>query len=200
VINNLGGIGTSVTAIMLIASDLSCFFRFGTTMTAADFRITGDLRLIGSFGIICFGLVGLELASIMGDEIQDPGRTLPGALAGRSAVRYFVYRRNADFAPGREQTGYRGLQGVVQAVSHMAEQVQVPGSSPPSPWYSAFPLPESPRLGFLARRDSFRCRSRSVLAGGLGKLHKRFATPYVALIVHASFSAIFLAMSLSAPE
>ncbi len=36
---------------------------------------------MGAFGVICFGLVGLELASVMGDEIQDPRRTLPGAVA-----------------------------------------------------------------------------------------------------------------------
>ena len=53
--------------------------RFGTTVTAADFRIPADPRFVlNSFGVICFGLVGLELASVMGDEIRDPQKTLPG--------------------------------------------------------------------------------------------------------------------------
>ncbi len=126
-INNLGGIGTSVTAIMLIGLGLVVLFRFGTTMTAADFRITGDLRLIGSFGIICFGLVGLELASIMGDEIQDPGRTLPGAVGWGgllSGILYIGATLTLLLAVSKQDIGV--LQGVVQAVSHMAEQVQVP--------------------------------------------------------------------------
>src|SRR5438094_660880 len=89
----------------------------------------------------------------------------------------------------------RGL-GVVKAVSHMAEQVQVPWIVSPfalvlsisiagiaSAWLSG-----SARIPFVAGLDLY-------LPEGLGKLHKRFATPYVALIVHASFSAIFLAMS-----
>ncbi len=88
-VNNLGGIGTSLTAITLIGLGLVVLFRFGTAMTAADFRVTGDVRLIGSFGVICFGLVGLELASIMGDEIQDPRRTLPRAVGWGAFSRVF---------------------------------------------------------------------------------------------------------------
>src|SRR5205823_4847712 len=117
-INNLGGIGTAITAIMLIGLGLVVLFRFGTTMTAADFRITGDLRLIGSFGIICFGLVGLELASIMGDEIQDPGRTLPGAVGWGGLVSGILYvgaTLTLLLAVSKQDIGV--LQGVVQAVS-----------------------------------------------------------------------------------
>src|ERR1019366_8923103 len=56
--------------------------RFGAGITAADFKIPANPRFVlNSFGVICFGLVGLELASVMGDEIQDPRRTLPGAVA-----------------------------------------------------------------------------------------------------------------------
>jgi len=57
--NNLGGIGTAIPLRTLIAR-IVVLFRFGTTMTAADFRISGDIRLIGSFAVICFGLVGLD--------------------------------------------------------------------------------------------------------------------------------------------
>jgi len=49
-------------------------------------------------------------------------------------------------------------------------------------------LSGSARIPFVAGLDSY-------LPEGLGKLHPRYATPYVALIVHASLSAIFLAMS-----
>src|SRR5207245_11608850 len=49
-------------------------------------------------------------------------------------------------------------------------------------------LAGSARIPFVAGLDSY-------LPQGLGKLHPRYATPYVALIVHASLSAMFLAMS-----
>src|SRR2546430_13600066 len=50
--------------------------RFGTSVTTADFRVPADPRFVlNSFGVICFGLVGLELASVMGDEIESPQKT-----------------------------------------------------------------------------------------------------------------------------
>ena len=196
-VNNLGGIGTAITAVTLIGLGIVVLFRFGTTMNAADFRISGDIRLIGSFGVICFGLVGLELGSIMGDEIQDPRRTLPsavgwgGLLAG---VLYFGATLTLLLAVNKQNIGV--LQGVVQGVSHMAEQVKVPWIVSPfafvlsisiagiaSAWLSG-----SARIPFVAGLDLY-------LPEGLGKLHKKYATPYVALIVHASLSAIFLGMS-----
>jgi amino acid transporter len=78
----------------------------------------------------------------------------------------------------------------------MAEQVKLPWIVAPfalvlsisivgisSAWLSG-----SARIPFVAGLDSY-------LPEGLGKLHPKYATPYVALIVHASFSALFLAMS-----
>ena len=83
-INNIGGIGTGSPRRRLIGLGVIMCSRFGTTITAADFRIPANPRFVlNAFGVICFGLVGLELASVMGDEIQDPQRTcrvrLPGA-------------------------------------------------------------------------------------------------------------------------
>src|SRR5271168_3218749 len=81
-INNLGGLGTFVAAGLLIGLGIVIWLRFGTTVTWADFKIPANPRFVlNSFGVICFGLVGLELASIMGDEIENPRKTLPGAVA-----------------------------------------------------------------------------------------------------------------------
>jgi glutamate:GABA antiporter len=196
-VNNLGGIGTGVTAITLIGLGILVTLRFGTKMTAAEFQISGDVRLLGSFGVICFGLVGLELASVMGDEIEDPRRTLPGAVAWGgiiSGVLYIGATLTLLLAVSKQDIGV--LQGVVQAVSHMAEQVKASWIVSPfafvlsisiagiaSAWLSG-----SARIPFVAGLDSY-------LPEGLGKLHPEYATPYVALIVHGTLSAVFLAMS-----
>ncbi|HEY7615202.1 MAG TPA: APC family permease, partial [Terriglobales bacterium] len=72
-LNNLGGIGTGIAAATLIGLGLVIWLRFGTTVSPAEFRIPADPKFVlNSFGVICFGLVGLELASVMGDEIRDP--------------------------------------------------------------------------------------------------------------------------------
>jgi amino acid transporter len=196
-VNNLGGIGTVITATTLIGLGILVLSRFGTSMSAADFRIPGDVRLFGSFGVICFGLVGLELASIMGDEIQDPRRTLPGAVAWGGLICGILFigaTLTLLLAVRKQDIGV--LQGVVQAVTHMADQLKVPWIVPPfafvlcisiagiaSAWFAG-----SARIPFVAGLDSY-------LPEGLGKLHTQYGTPYVALIVHATLSAAFLAMS-----
>jgi len=196
-VNNLGGIGTAITAATLIILGAIVASRFGITVKAADFRIPGDIRLVGAFGVICFGLVGLELASVMGDEIQDPKRTLPGAVAlggVTCGVLYIGATLTLLMAIPKNQIGV--LAGVMQAVSQMASQVGVSWIASPfalvlslsiagiaSAWLSG-----SARIPFVAGLDSY-------LPEGLGKLHPRYATPYVALMVHASLSALFLAMS-----
>ena len=61
-VNNLGGIGTGVAAAALIGLGIVVWLRFGTTITVADFRIPTNPRFVlNSFGVICFGLVGLNL-------------------------------------------------------------------------------------------------------------------------------------------
>jgi len=125
-INNLGAIGTFVAAAVLIGLGFVIWSRFGTTITRADFAVPANPKFVlNSFGVICFGLVGLELASVMGDEIQDPRRTLPGAVAlggVLSGALYIGATLTLLIAVGKN---VNVLQGIVQAVTHMAERVGV---------------------------------------------------------------------------
>ena len=91
-LNNAGAIGTFVAAAVLIGLGITVWSRFGTSVTAADFQIPRDPRFVlNSFGVICFGLVGLELASVMGDEIRDPQKTLPAAVAWGGMISGALY-------------------------------------------------------------------------------------------------------------
>ncbi len=194
-INNLGGIGTGVAASALIGLGLIMYFRFGTTVTAADFRIPANPRfLLNSFGVICFGLVGLELASVMGDEIKDPQKTLPGAVAwggALSGVMYIATTLTLLIAVSKSEINV--LQGIVQAVSHMAARVNAAWIVAPfalmlsisiagigSAW-----LAGSARIPFVAGLDSY-------MPSWLGKTHPRYATPYAALIVQGVVSGILV--------
>ena len=132
-INNLGGIGTMIAALALVGLGIVVWLRFGTSVTAADFQIPANPRFVlNSFGVICFGLVGLELASIMGDEIRDPERTLPGAVAWGgvlSGLLYIAATLTLLIAVSRNDISV--LQGIVQAVSRMADRVGVGWIVPP---------------------------------------------------------------------
>jgi len=195
--NNLGAIGTFIAAAVLIGLGIVIWSRFGSNITAADFKIPANPRFVlNSFGVICFGLVGLELASVMGDEIQDPSRTLPGAVTWGgvlSGALYIGATLTLLVAVGKN---VNVLQGIVQAVSHMAARVGVAWITVPfalmlslsiagigSAWMGG-----SARIPFVAGLDSY-------MPSWLGKVHPRYATPHAALIVQAVVSALLVIMN-----
>jgi len=60
-INNVGAIGTFVAAAVLMGLGVIVWSKFGTTVTWADFKIPAKPSFVlNSFGVICFGLVGLD--------------------------------------------------------------------------------------------------------------------------------------------
>jgi amino acid transporter len=197
-LNNIGAIGTFVAAAVLIGLGITVAARFGTTVTAADFRIPADPRFVlNSFGVICFGLVGLELASVMGDEIRDPQKTLPPAVALGGVVSGALYigaTLTLLIAVGKNDINV--LQGIVQAVSHLAGRVGVAWIIAPfavmlslsiagigSAWMGG-----SARIPFVAGLDSY-------MPSWLGKVHPKYATPHAALIVQAIVSLILIVIN-----
>jgi amino acid transporter len=193
-INNLGAMGTFIAAAVLIGLGAVIWARFGSTMTRADFAIPSNPKFVlNSFGVICFGLVGLELASVMGDEIQDPRRTLPGAvvLGGvLSGALYIGATLSLLIAVGKN---VNVLQGIVQAVTHMAARVGVGGITIPfaillslsiagigSAWMGG-----SARIPFVAGLDSY-------MPSWLGNVHPRFRTPYAALVLQGIVSGLLV--------
>ena len=194
-INNLGGIGTGVAAALLIGLGIVVWSRFGTTVTAADFKFPANPRFVlNSFGVICFGLVGLELASVMGDEIENPRKTLPGAVAWGGILSGLLYvGATLTLLVAVSKDSISVLQGIVQAVSLMAGRVGVGWIVAPFAFLLSLSiagigsawLGGSARIPFVAGLDSY-------MPSWLGKIHPKYATPYAALIVHAVVSMILV--------
>jgi amino acid transporter len=197
-LNNLGAIGTGIAAAVLIGLGIIIGLRFGTSVTAADFQIPANPRFVlNSFGVICFGLVGLELASVMGDEIQDPERTLPGAVAWGGVLSGLLYiGATLTLLIAVSKNDISVLQGIVQAVSQMAGRVGLGWIVAPfalmlslsiagigSAWMGG-----SARIPFVAGLDSY-------MPSWLGKVHSRYATPYAALIVQAVVSLVLVVIN-----
>ncbi|HEV2492197.1 MAG TPA: APC family permease [Terriglobia bacterium] len=197
-INNVGSIGTGIAAVVLIALGIAVVEHSGTALTAADFHLPGNMRsLLNSFGVMCFGLVGLELASVMGDEISEPQHTLPSAVAWGGVISGALYiAATLTLLVAVSKSNINVLEGIVQAVSHMAASVGAGWILPPfalmlsisiagigSAW-----LAGSARIPFVAGLD--RC-----LPEWLGKVHPRYGTPYAALIVHAAVSTVLVLVS-----
>jgi len=200
-INNVGAIGTFVAAAVLIGLGAIVWLRFGTSITSADFQIPANPRFVlNSFGVICFGLVGLELASVMGDEIDNPRKILPGAVAWGGVLSGLLYiGATLTLLIAVSKQDISVLQGIVQAVSHMASRVNANWIVAPFAFLlsvsiagigSAW-LAGSARIPFVAGLDSY-------MPSWLGKVHPRYATPYAALIVHAIVSMILVVVNFTA--
>ncbi|MCI0404064.1 MAG: APC family permease [Acidobacteria bacterium] len=197
-VNNLGGVGTALAAVVLIGLGIYSITQRGSSLTAASFSVVGaNWKLISGFGTICFALVGLELASIMGDEIEEPRKILPGAVLWGgiiSGVLYVGATLAVLLAVRPEEIGV--VQGILQAISKMAGDFGLAWSVPPialvlsisiagiaSAW-----LAGAARIPFVAGLDNY-------LPSALGRVHPRFGSPHIALIVTAALSSLFLAIS-----
>src|SRR5208282_1519214 len=197
-VNNAGAVGTAVAAAVLGGLAVLVLARHGSALAGADFRFaSGDWTVVNTFGIICFGLVGLELGSVMGDEIRDSERSVPrGVLWGGVASGLLYIGATLAVLLALPRTRIGAVQGILQAVTEMAESVGLGWLVSPvalvltisiagiaSAWLSG-----SARIPFVAGLDRY-------LPASLGRLHPRYGTPYVALIVHAVLSGLFAGMS-----
>lgn len=197
-INNFGGLGAIFSALVLIGLGVFVAVRFGTGLSASDFGFPADARsALNSFGVICYALVGLELASVMGDEIENPRRTLPGAVAWGGVLSGILYvGATLTLLMALSKTKISVLQGVVQAVSAMGERVHAAWIVAPFAFLLSLSiagigsawLGGSARIPFVAGLDSY-------MPAWLGKLHPRYATPYAALLVHATISLVLIILN-----
>jgi glutamate:GABA antiporter len=196
-INNLGAVGTFIAAGVLIGLGVVIWSRFGTTITFADFKIPPNPKFVlNSFGVICFGLVGLELASVMGDEIQDPRRILPGAVAWGGVISGALYVGATLTLLVAIGKNVNILQGVVQAVTQMAARVGGGWITIPFALLLSFSIAGigsawiggCSRIPFVAGLDSY-------MPSWLGKVHPQYATPYAALILQGIVSAVLVVLN-----
>lgn len=197
-VNNIGGLGTLAAAIVLILLGAVSVFKFGVSLPASSFRVQKlDIGALSTFGLVCFGLVGLELGCVMGDEIRDPLKSVPrGVLYGGilSAVQYLGATLALLLAI--PQTDMKVLQGVLQGVDRMTGRlslswlllplavllmISVIGAT--SAWLSG-----SARILFVSGIDQY-------LPKMFGKLHPKHDTPYVAIMGIAFLSSCLIAMS-----
>src|SRR5207247_5002478 len=155
--------------------------------------------VLNCFGVVGFGLVGWELASVMGDEIANPQKTLAGAVAWGGLLSGLLYiGATLTLLIAVSKSDISVLQGIVQAVGNMASRVGVSWIVAPFAFLLSISiagigsawLGGSARIPFVAGLDSY-------MPAWLGRIHPKYATPYAALIVHATVSLILVVLNFS---
>lgn len=198
-VNNSGGWGTLIGGTVLVALASAAVWRHGSALPASSFALHGlDWTIMSSFGVICFGLVGLELGPVMGDEIRDPQRSVPRGVMWGGVLSGLIYLSTTVAlllsVPPQE---VKVVQGVLQAVDKITASgvggrwiltalaivlaVAIAGST--SAWLSG-----GARIIFVSGIDRY-------LPKAMGKVHPKFATPHVALITMTLLSSLLVSMS-----
>ena len=197
-INNLGALGTIGGAAMICVLAGFTLLHSGSAIHPADLKTDlHDWRLFAAFGTICYSLIGLDLASIMGDEIKDPRRNLPISILIGGLIAGFIYfgtTLSMLIAMPQKEIGV--LAGILQAISVMSLRTGIVGVVAPlafleciailgtaSAWFSG-----AARLPFVAGVDRY-------LPPIIGRVHPRYHTPYVSLILFAILSSLLIATS-----
>jgi amino acid transporter len=193
---NVGAIASWIPITLLIVLGLAAWARFGpaTSMSPSSFVPSVSLKDVIFWSTIAYAYSGVESASVMGDEIEDPRRTVPRAVIAAAVVITVLYLVGTlcillAVPPGQVS----GLQGIMQAVQAASDRVGAGWLTPPvaacmaismlggtAAWFAA-----TARLPFVAGLDRF-------LPPAFGAIHPRWGTPYVALLVQAGFAAVFI--------
>lgn len=198
-LHNLGALGTWLPIAILFGIAATAWDRFGsaTSFTPAAMTPHMHFRDVLFMATIVYALGGSESASFLGDEVKDARRNLPrGLLAGGAFVTtgYILGTVAVLIALPAHQVS--GLEGIMQAISQSAERVGFLGIVPVAALLITISnlgalgawLAVSARLPFVAGLDRY-------LPEAFARVHPKWGTPHVALLVQAICGAIFIVLS-----
>ncbi|MFY9801784.1 MAG: APC family permease [Candidatus Acidiferrales bacterium] len=198
-LQNAGGVSTYLPLLILTAVAVVLWRAHGsvTHFTWANMMPSWDWGTVNFWPQIAFAFTGLEVASMMSEEVRDPRRTFPRAIfasgaliaviyiVGTFAVLSLVPAEQVDPKSGVFQaitmgsTMLRvGFLGVVAALLVSVGNAGGVGST----------VAGASRVPFVVGIDRY-------LPAAFGKIHPRWRTPHVAILVQAGVSAVILLLS-----
>jgi amino acid transporter len=195
-LHNIGAVGVWVPALVLLGLAFVSWNRFGpaTEFTAGSLVPSTRLKDIIFWSTIAFSLSGLESASMMGDEIRDPRRNIPRALLISGVLITLLYvLSTVAMLVALPRSEILSLQGFMLSIRQASERVGLAGVTgvtallitlgglgQAGAWFAA-----GGRLPFVAGIDRF-------LPPVFGRLHPKYGSPHVSLLIQAAVAAVFI--------
>jgi glutamate:GABA antiporter len=198
-LQNAGGVGTYLPLLMLVGVALLVYFKHGsmTYFTWSNMMPTWNWDTVNFWSQIAFAFTGLELVSAMSEEVRNPRRTLPRAVFGAGAMIAFMYIVGtfailalvpaADLDP---KSGVfhaitvgsialkLGFLGILAALLVSIGNAGGVGST----------VAGIARVPFVVGIDRY-------LPAAFGKIHSKWKTPYISILVQAGISGAILLLS-----
>jgi amino acid transporter len=199
-LQNAGGIGTWGAGAVLLVFGVFALVRFGSAnpMPVESFFLDIlTFEKLSFFAAICFGFAGLELAAVLAGEIKDPERTIQRAtlVSGAAIVTIYVLGTLALLV-ALPRSEINIITGILQGIAAVGDKLGVGWTTSPlallitlgglgglMAWFTG-----AARMAFVAGIDRF-------LPDSFGRIHPKYGSPYVAVIVQAIIAAGFAIMS-----
>ena len=198
-LQNAGAVGTFVPLVMLIIAAAFVWARFGsvTQFTWSNVQPHWNWDTVNFWPQIAFAFGGLELVSSMSEEVKNPRKTFPRAILGSGIVIAVIY-----------------IAGTIAVLSLMSS-VQV---DPKSGVFQALTIASAAlkisALGIIAAilvtignaggvgstvagisRVPFAVGVDRYLPRAFAKVHPKWETPYISILVQAAVSGAILLLS-----
>ena len=201
-LQNAGGVGTYIPGLILIllgaygAMSAPPANQLSLETLKPDLNNLPALNLLAS---IAFAFAGLELASTMADEVENPRRNLPRSIFISAPLIAIVYVLGTAAVLWRlPNKDVNVVSGFLQAIKAGAENI-----SPTLGWVAPVcaALYSIGNLGSMGAwlvgpaRVAFVIGLDHYFPKAFGAVHPRWHTPYVAILVQATLATIFLLLS-----
>lgn len=195
-LHNAGAIGLWVPAMVLVGMGIAAAVLVGpaTPFTAGSFVPSTHLKDIIFWSTIAFSLSGVESASMLGDEIENARRNIPRALLLAGALITLLYiAATVAMMLALPTQEIETMQGIMHAITLVATRIGIPwiaagmallitvgGLGQAGAWFAA-----AARLPFVIGIDH-------LLPRAFGKIHPKWGSPYVSLLVQAGFAGLLI--------
>jgi amino acid transporter len=198
-LQNAGGVGTYVPLLMLVVVAVAVCARHGsvTHFTLANMLPAWNWDTVNFWSQIAFAFTGLELVSCMAEEVHNPRKTLPRAVFGAGALIALMYIAGTfavlSLAPADNIDPKSGVFQAI-AVGSVALRIGFFG-------IIAAILVTAGNAGGIGStvagvaRVPFQVGIDRYLPAAFGKIHPRWKTPYISILVQAVISGAVLLLS-----
>jgi amino acid transporter len=198
-LQNVGGVSTYAPLMILVGVAVVFSVKNGsaTHFTFRNMMPTWNWDTVNFWSQIAFAFTGLELVSCMSAEVRDPRRTLPKAVFGAGALIALMYIAGTfailALAPAGDLDPKSGVfhaitvgsvalkigfLGIIAAVLVSLGNAGGVGST----------VAGIARVPFVVGIDRY-------MPAAFGRIHSRWKTPYVSILVQAALSGIVLLLS-----
>jgi amino acid transporter len=194
-LSNVGAISRGLAGLILAFLGAATWLKFGSATAFSRASLAPSLQLTDLifWATIAFAWTGPEAASFMGDEISDPQRTVPRALAAAAPMIAAIYLTGTLsvllILPAGQTSA---LYGVIEAIRSAAHELQLTWLTPLAAGFVTLAcigsvgawLGAVARIPFVAGIDSY-------LPKSFARLHPRYGSPTVAIVTQAAIAAAF---------